>query len=77
MSNGKKSRNYFVKGMHCASCEILIEKDINKLDGVETVKASLKEGVVEIISTDGSEHLKVEELNKIFENNEVLVWKLP
>ncbi len=69
MSNGKKSRNYFVKGMHCASCEILIEKDINKLDGVETVKASLKEGVVEIISTDGSEHLKVEELNKIFENS--------
>ncbi len=38
----------FVEGMHCSSCEILIEKTLKKYDGVEGVKASLDQGVVEV-----------------------------
>lgn len=38
----------FVEGMHCSSCEILIEKTLKKYDGVEGVKASLDKGVVEV-----------------------------
>lgn len=38
---------YFVKGMHCASCEVLIEKRLLKFKGVKSVEAStVKEEVL-------------------------------
>lgn len=37
-----------IKGMHCRSCEILLERDISKIKGVETAKANFKRGLVEI-----------------------------
>jgi sulfite exporter TauE/SafE/copper chaperone CopZ len=37
-----------IRGMHCKSCEILIEKNIKKINGVESVKADYKKGVAEI-----------------------------
>ncbi len=39
---------YYVKGMHCASCEILIEKGLMKLDEVSDAQVSLKNNTVEI-----------------------------
>lgn len=47
----RKSKTYYVKGMHCASCEILIEKELSKLTGVDQAHVSLKKGSVEILST--------------------------
>ncbi|PIT89325.1 MAG: hypothetical protein COU27_00935, partial [Candidatus Levybacteria bacterium CG10_big_fil_rev_8_21_14_0_10_36_7] len=34
-------QKYYIKGMHCPSCEILIEKKILEIDGVKAVEVSL------------------------------------
>lgn len=43
-----KKRCYTVKGMHCASCEVLIEKNLVKVPGVMSADASMKKGRVMI-----------------------------
>lgn len=40
-----------IKGMHCRSCEILIEEELLKIDGIEKVKVSEKKGTAEIFYT--------------------------
>ena len=37
-----------IKGMHCRSCEILIEEEILKVEGVHRVNVSEKKGFAEI-----------------------------
>jgi uncharacterized protein len=39
-----------IKGMHCRSCEILIEEELLKLNGVQRVNVSEKAGTAEIIA---------------------------
>lgn len=48
MSKKIKSITYSVSGTHCHACEILIEKEIIKLRGVEMVAASSAKGQVTI-----------------------------
>lgn len=55
MSKGKKRNNklnktctFYVEGMHCASCEILIEKKLLKEDNISFANATLSESKVEI-----------------------------
>ena len=40
-----------VKGMHCPSCEKVLQMDIGDLSGVKAVKADWKKGLVKV---DGS-----------------------
>ncbi len=40
-----------IKGMHCASCEIIIAEELAELDGVVSAKASLKTNSATVIST--------------------------
>src|SRR3989344_2537280 len=40
---------YYVKGMHCASCEVLIENKLLKTDGVKSVEASTARGTAKTI----------------------------
>src|SRR3989338_414538 len=40
MSPSGKSRTYRIKGMHCASCSVLIEKALKKVAGVQSVEAN-------------------------------------
>ncbi|NIT04254.1 hypothetical protein GTO10_05030, partial [Candidatus Saccharibacteria bacterium] len=35
-----KEATYYVKGMHCASCELIIEKELLKNEDIESVEAS-------------------------------------
>lgn len=37
-----------IHGMHCASCEVLIERKFKKIEGVETVKVNQHSGVAEV-----------------------------
>lgn len=37
---------YFVKGMHCASCEILIEKKLLSIKGIKSIEAKADKGEV-------------------------------
>jgi len=39
---------YYVKGMHCASCEIVIEKELLSVPGVKFADASIAKGEVSI-----------------------------
>ncbi len=74
MSNTKlqdqklKECTYFIDGMHCASCEILIEKKLLKEKGIESVDASLKDNKVEIVYK-GSEKPEIWKLDNIFKSS--------
>ncbi|MFH1287046.1 MAG: sulfite exporter TauE/SafE family protein [Candidatus Magasanikbacteria bacterium] len=59
---------YHITGMHCASCELLIEKRVLKEEGVKVVDASLGNGTLRIES-DGRVP-KVKDLNAWFKNDQ-------
>ncbi len=64
MKNTKTSTLY-VAGMHCAACEVLLEKKISKLESVEKVDAYLKDKAVFITYKNGHKP-SVETLNNEF-----------
>ncbi|MEO6728567.1 MAG: sulfite exporter TauE/SafE family protein [Candidatus Dojkabacteria bacterium] len=64
LTNQKKE--FYVDGMHCAACELLIEKRISKVNGVKNVNAKLNEGKVYIESVRG---LTATELSKLVEKD--------
>ncbi len=39
-----------IKGMHCKSCEILLEEEFNKISGVQSAKADFRKSQIEIQS---------------------------
>lgn len=52
-----------VKGMHCKSCDMLIEDALMDLDGVETIESSFETGIVKI-SFDESK-VKMDAIKKV------------
>jgi sulfite exporter TauE/SafE/copper chaperone CopZ len=58
---------YKVKGMHCASCEILIEKKLLDIKNVKAVDADTGKGEV-VVNYEGQKP-SVGELNEIFKND--------
>ena len=67
-----KEHTYFVKGMHCASCEVLIEKKLLELPGVKSVEASTSSGKA-TIEYEG-EKPNIEKLNDIFKKDNYLFF---
>lgn len=65
MKKHKNAQTIYVEGMHCASCELLIEKTLEEHPGVKKVDASLEKGQVKIVS-DKSDSVDIEKLNKEF-----------
>src|SRR5665213_976620 len=59
-----KEQTYFVKGMHCAACEILIEKKLLAIPGIKSVDASLVKNEA-VIEYDG-EKPTISNLNDMF-----------
>ncbi|MFA5930088.1 MAG: heavy-metal-associated domain-containing protein [Candidatus Micrarchaeia archaeon] len=41
-------QTFKVKGMHCPSCEKLLQMDIGDIAGVKSVKADWKKGTVDV-----------------------------
>jgi len=64
MAKKIKEYIYFVKGMHCASCEILIEKKLLELENIKSVEASTSKGEV-LIEYKGERPI-IERLNEVF-----------
>ncbi len=60
-----KEITYYVKGMHCSSCELIIEKGLLKGKGIEAVEASLGKEQVSIYYE--GEKPAISELNKQFQ----------
>ncbi len=59
-----KEHIYKIEGMHCASCEILIEKKLLQLPNIKAVDASTSKGEV-VVEYEG-DRPNPERLNKIF-----------
>jgi sulfite exporter TauE/SafE/copper chaperone CopZ/plastocyanin len=66
---------YYVKGMHCASCELLIEKELLKIKNIKSVEASVSKGTVRIIYQ--GERPKVQRLNSIFKKQGYTFFEEP
>lgn len=47
-------KKYNIRGMHCRSCEILLEKNISQIEGVGKVEVSYKKGVAEVEFAHGA-----------------------
>ena len=60
-----KEQKYSVKGTHCASCEILIEKKLLEEKNIKAAESSNQKGQVLIEYEGGKPSLK--HLNKLFE----------
>ena len=64
--NDKSNKQcYYVQGMHCPSCELLIEKEIKKHIGIDKVDVSLSKKCVEITSTSRA-FPRLDQLNNKF-----------
>ncbi|MEK7104185.1 MAG: sulfite exporter TauE/SafE family protein [Patescibacteria group bacterium] len=67
MPSKLKEQKYFVKGTHCASCEILIEKRLLEEKNIKAAEASNQKGEV-LIEYEG-EKPSANHLNKIFQKD--------
>jgi len=59
------TKKFKAKGMHCSSCELLIEKSVRKIDGVENVKVDYVTETAEV--TFNQEKTSVQEISKAIE----------
>jgi sulfite exporter TauE/SafE/copper chaperone CopZ len=59
-----KKHIYYIKGMHCASCEVLIEKRLFDIKGIRSAEAKTSQGEVLIEYEDKKPKIKT--LNSIF-----------
>ena len=62
-----KEHIYFVRGMHCASCEVLIEKKLLELKEIKSAEASVAKEQVLIEYENGKP--AIEKLNEIFKES--------
>ena len=59
-------KRYFVQGMHCSTCEILIKQDVASLKGVNKAKVSLSKEQL-VIHVENGEHIPSHDaLNELF-----------
>ena len=64
MTKNIKEHIYYVGGMHCASCELLIEKKLLELENIKSVEASTAKG--EVLIEYDNEKPSSHKLNEIF-----------
>lgn len=65
-TNETKKVEFYVEGMHCAACELVIEKKLSKVDGIKSVDAKLSQNKVYI---ESKSELKAEQLSALVEND--------
>src|SRR3989344_1123698 len=65
LNTDRFEQTVYVDGMHCASCEVLIEKKLLKLDGIDAADASLARGGGRIVKKF-AEKITPAHLNQIF-----------
>src|SRR4030066_39415 len=67
-NNTNLKKRYYVKGMHCNSCNLLIEKNIKNSFDVNCVEAHYKKNLVEI-EADKKNLPTIYQLNNIFKKH--------
>ena len=63
-----ENKQLYVEGMHCKACESLIETKLEKIKGIENVKADLSSNKVTFDSKKENSKL-LEEINSVIEDN--------
>ncbi len=66
-----KNYTFYIQGMHCASCVVLIESELKQVAGVQTVKANLSKRILEIEGDFGEKSEKdiAQELSNYVKEN--------
>ena len=75
MTKNTKEYIYYVRGMHCASCQILIEKKLLKLRNIKSVEVSTAKGKA-LIEYDGQKPT-LQRLNRIFKKETYTFFDRP
>ncbi len=75
MEQKTKEHFYYVQGMHCASCEILIEKKVLEIEGIESAEASTAKG--QLLLVFKGKEFSPEMLNKIFKDSGYIFSEKP
>jgi len=65
----RTAKKFYIKGMHCASCEMIIEKKLGKENGVILADVDLNKGSVEI-ETLGNNLFSESYLNYLFKDDD-------
>lgn len=73
MAKKEKQKNntrktYFVQGMHCSTCEILIKQDLSALPGINKANVSLSKAQVTVHSDNQKNFPTIQKLNKLFKD---------
>ena len=71
----RREHAYFVRGMRCASCEIIIEKKLLSLGNIRSVEASTSNGQV-LIEYEG-ENPSADKLSKLFQREKYIFSDQP
>ncbi len=64
MGKNRQSFSCYIDGMHCPSCELLIEKKVLEIEGVRSADASLSNNKLQIVS-DKKTKINIEMLDKV------------
>ncbi len=78
MNNKLSKKNeaiFYVKGMHCASCELNIERKLLEKENIKSVEASLNKG--EVVIEYENVKPKIEELNNLFKQEGYQISEQP
>ena len=68
-SRSKHTKTFYVEGMHCNACEMLIKQDISSLDGVLDVDVSLSESCAIVTANSRKRIPGLSELNEKFKDS--------
>lgn len=58
--NEVKKESYPISGMHCRSCELLVEDNISQIAGVKKVNVNYRKGVAEVYYENKPQHAEIE-----------------
>jgi len=75
MAKNTKEHTYYIKGMHCASCEVLIEKKLLGLRNIKSVESSAARG--EALIEYENKRPAIKKLNEIFKKEGYVFSDLP
>jgi len=71
MSKKNATCTYYVTGMHCQSCELLLEKKLSKHTGVLHTQASLKDKTVTFVYNRHHGKPDLDELNNSLQSMDI------
>lgn len=58
-------KNFKIEGMHCGSCEMLVDMELGELEGVKSTNTSYPKGITEVEFDE--EKVKSEDIIKAIE----------